>query len=78
MDEEHIDLSSLNDGEFRGTELQHSYFNERDEEFDIPPEDEEQKVDPAILDQTRVFDFYCQQMQMRYPQEYEEHENRRN
>ena len=58
MDEEvHIDLSTLNFEEFRGTDQTYSYINfGLDEEFDIPPEDEEQKIDPAILDQARVFD----------------------
>ena len=58
MDEEvHIDLSTLNYEEFRGTDQTYSYINfGLDEVFDIPPDNEESKIDPAILYQTRIFD----------------------
>ena len=48
MAEDHIDLSSLAYEEFRGIKKQFSL--ELNEEIEIPPEEEE-KIDPAILDQ---------------------------
>ena len=80
INEAYINMSQLHSTDFSGSDQQNGAFSfELNEEFEIPPEEEIKldPIDPAILDQTRAFDDYCEYMQQRYPKEYKEHETRR-
>ena len=66
-----INKSQFDFEEFRGDEHNnYSYFDDDDEEIEIPPDVGENVDQAAIMEQNRVFDQYYGQLQLHYPQEY--------